>query len=165
MAYVQPTSLIRGTHDFQHIKANQFLFSFDNDPIAKILCKSAGAPSINNAEIPIAHFNKTKYTKGKTTYDPISITLYDYINPSTAQLIMSWQVAHAEGRSGRDGYDAMFKRDCTLEICDPLGSVVRVWRYYGCFLTNANFGEFNWDTDSVMEIPLSIRYDDVDLIV
>jgi hypothetical protein len=165
MAYVTPTNLIRGTHGFQHVKSNQFLFTIDDDPFTKIICKSATRPSINNAEIPVSHFNKTKYTKGKTTYDPMSVVFFDYINPSTVQLIMAWQVIHAEGSSGRDGYDAFYKRDCTLEVHGPLGDVVQVWKYKGCFITNVNLGEFNWDTDAVMEIPLTLRYDDVDLVV
>ena len=165
MPYIQPTGMMRGTSDFSPIKSHRFLFSIDADPTVKLICKSASRPSINNAEVQINHINKTRYIAGKTTYDPLQITLYDYITPSTAQLLMAWQVTHTESKTGRSGYEAFYRRTATLEILGGAGDVVQVWKYYNCFITNINFGEMSWDNDAVMEIPVTIRYDDVDLVV
>lgn len=165
MPYIQPTGLMRGTHDFSHKRANQFLFSIDSDPTWKLACKSATRPSINNGEIQINHLNKTRYIKGKTTFDPLQITLYDYITPSISQLLMSWQILHSETKTGRDGYEAFYRRTATLEVLGSVGDVVEVWKYYNCFITNVNFGEMNFDTDDVMTIPVTIRYDDFDQVV
>jgi hypothetical protein len=165
MPYIQPSGLMRGAPDFTHVKSDRFLFSLDSDPTIKLVCKSATRPSINNTEIEINHINKKRYILGKTTYDPLQIILYDYITPSISQLLMAWQVTVHEAKSGRSGYDAFYNRTATLEILGPAGDVVQVWKYFNCKPTTINFGELNWDNDTVMEIPVTIRYDEFELVV
>lgn len=161
MSYLQPQGLMRGTHQMTPIHTNRFLFTIDNDPRTKLFCKSANRPNITHNEIPMSHVNKTRYVKGKSTHEPLNVVLYDYINPSVAQLIMEWSTMHAEMFTGRDGYESFYRRQCTLEILGGPGDVIQRWDYYNCFITNANFGEFDWDNDAVQTISLTIRYDDV----
>jgi hypothetical protein len=159
--YIQPEGLIRGTHQFQAKHTNQFLFSVDEDPTVKLLCKSASRPSVTFSEIQIPHINKFRYEAGRPTYDPLNITLLDYIVPSTSQYVTAWLATQGEIFTGRMGYSAFYRRKATLELVDPVGAVIEKWDYFNCFILTANFGEVSWDNEQAMEITLSIRYDDV----
>ena len=160
MAFIQPEGLMRGTHSFQSKLANRFLFSLEEDPTTKLFVRSATRPSINFNEVRIPHINKWRYEKGKAEYDPLNITLNDYVNPSTSQVIMEWLQFHSEMFSGRDGYSAFYRKTCTLETLGPAGDVVERWDYLNCFILSADFGQMDWETDTQIEINLQIRYDD-----
>jgi len=161
MSYIQPEGLIRGTHQFQSKHSNQFLFSVDDDPTVKLLCTQASRPTVSFSEIAIPHINKTRYEAGRPTYEPLNISLIDYIVPSTSQYVSAWLATQGEIFTGRMGYSAFYRRKCTLELLDPVGAVIEKWDYLNCFLLSANFGEVSWENEQPMQIQLSIRYDDV----
>lgn len=161
MAFIQPEGLTRGTHDFTSKLQNRFLFSFEEDPTTKLLVRSASRPSITFNEVRIPHINKWRYEKGKGEYDPLNITLLDYVTPSSAQTVMEWLTFHSEMYTGRDGYPSFYRKTCTLETLGPTNDVVERWDYLNCFITSADFGQMDWETDQQVEINLTIRYDDV----
>lgn len=161
MSYLQPEGLMRGTHMMTPIHTNRFFFTIDNDPTTKMLCKTAQRPTVNMTDIAIPHVNKTRYVKGKHTFEPLNITLHDYITPSVSQLCWEWLQMHNETFTGRDGYEAFYRRTCELEIVGGPGDVVSKYQYLNCFITNLTLGEFTWDGDEVQTIQMTIRYDDV----
>lgn len=165
MSFIQPEGITRGTHQFTAKTQNRFTFSIDDDPTVKLSCKGSARPSVNNNEIRLPHINKVRYQKGLTEYDPLNITLYDWVVPSTAQYVMEWLAMHSETITGRDGYEAFYRRQCTLELTGPATDVIERWEYYNCFITNASFGDVTWESDQPLEINLTIRYDDVILKV
>jgi len=61
---------------------------------------------------------------GRVSYDPISLTLYDPISPSGAQIVMNWIRAHHEAETGRDGYGAMYQKDITILELGPVGDKI-----------------------------------------
>lgn len=156
--FIQPDGIMRGTHDLTNKLSNRFLFSIGDDPTSKLSCKTTGRPTINNNEVRIAHLNTVHYQKGKTEYDPLTVTLYDYVVPSTSQKVMEWLAFHSEMETGRDGYPAFYQKDCTLELVGPAGDIIEKWVYKNCFITTANFGDLDWDNDSHLEITLTLRY-------
>jgi hypothetical protein len=98
--------------------------------------------------------------KGITKWDPITFTLFDPIVPSGAQAIMEWVRLHHESVTGRDGYSDMYKKDLTFNILGPVGDIVSEWILKGCFITSANFGEYNWDTaDTAVNLQMVVQPD------
>ena len=160
MSFIQPEGLMRGTHDFSTKLANRFLFSLDSDPTTKLLVRAASRPSGSHNEVRIPHINKTRYEKGKWEYDALNITLLDYVTPSSAQLVQEWLTMHSEPITGRDGYPAFYRKTCTLEVLGPPGDVIERWDYLNCFIATSDFGSMDWDTDTQLEITLTIRFDE-----
>ena len=87
------------------------------------------------------------------------MTLYDPIVPSGAQAVMEWIRLHHESVTGRDGYSSFYKKQIKLSQLSPLGETVEEWILNGAFLTDAEFGTYDWASDSVQEISITIRYD------
>ena len=138
-------------------RQNQFIM--DVNGIPSYLVKTSDKPSIKNGEIALDHINIKRYVKGKSEWDPISITLYDPIVPSGAQIVMDWVRDHHESATGRDGYSSFYKKEVRLHQLSPLGEVVEEWVLKGAFITDAKFGTYDWGADEIQTIDVSLRYD------
>ena len=137
---------------------NQFLFCIEG--IDAFLIKTAGKPEIKIEEKPIYWLNKTRYVAGRTSFEPINVTIHDPIAPSGAQQVMEWIRLHFESVSGRAGYPDFYKRDIQFKQLDPTGTVVQLWDFKGAMLTSAKFGEASTETADLTEISMTIRFDD-----
>ncbi len=136
---------------------NRFILEIDGIP--SFLIKGAARPSITIDEVELPHINITKYSMGKVSYDEISLTLYDPISPSGAQIVMNWIRAHHEAETGRDGYGAMYQKDVTILELGPVGDKISAWTLKKAWIKSANFGELDWGDATAQEITISLRYD------
>ncbi|MEI6357739.1 MAG: hypothetical protein WCP53_11660 [Verrucomicrobiota bacterium] len=134
-------------------------FVFAIEGIDAFLIKTASRPEITTEEVAINWINSTRYVAGKTTFGQMSVTLHDPIAPSGAQQVMEWVRLHFESVSGRAGYPDFYKRDIQLKMLDPVGTVIQLWDIKGAFLLSANFNEITYEGSDMVEIALSIRYD------
>ena len=142
---------------FEPKQKNRFIMLVDGIPSYQI--KMVGGVTVNQASIPLNHINVQRYVKGKTTWDPISMTLFDPITPSGAQAVMEWVRLHHESVTGRDGYSDFYKKDIRFNTLGPVGDVVEEWICKGAYVTNAEFGNGDWTSSSPMEISLTIAMD------
>ena len=134
-------------------------FVFAIEGIDAFLIKTANRPQISIAEQEIPWINSTRYVAGKSTFNTLSVTLHDPIAPSGAQQVMEWVRLHFESVSGRAGYPDFYKRDCQLKMLDPVGTVIQLWDIKGAFITEANFNELSYEGSDMVEISLTLRYD------
>ena len=142
---------------FTPMMKRHFVFAIEG--IDAFLIKTASRPEITTEEQTINWINSTRYVAGKTTFGAMSVTLHDPIAPSGAQQVMEWVRLHFESVSGRAGYPDFYKRDIQLKMLDPVGTVIQLWDIKGAFLLSANFNEITYEGSDMMDIALSIRYD------
>ena len=127
--------------------------------IDAFLLKGAARPQYTTEEITLPWINATRYLAGRTTFNPLAVTLHDPIAPSGAQQVMEWIRLHYESVSGRSGYADFYKRDIQLKMLDPVGTVVELWDVKGAWLVDATFGDLSYEGSDMTEITLSLRYD------
>ena len=113
-------------------------FIMDIDGIPSYFVKTMNRPQITFEEIELNHINVKRYLKGKGTWEPLEITLYDPIVPSGAQAVMEWVRLHHESVTGRDGYSDFYKKDITFNLLGPVGDKVEEWKLVGAFIQTAN---------------------------
>ena len=142
---------------FEPKRKNRWIFALEG--IDSYLIKTATRPSISIEEQTISYMNSKRYMAGLATFETLSLTLHDPIAPSGAQQVMEWVRTHFESVSGRAGYADFYKRDCQLKLVDPVGTVIELWDIKGCFLTNAGFGDVSYEDGGMMEISLTLRFD------
>lgn len=153
------------TLDVTSMLPNQYQPKLSNNWILMIegmdafTLKTATRPKWKTEENPIPWMNATRYIAGKTTFEPMEITLFDPIAPSAAQQVMEWSRLCYEVVSGRAGYADFYKRDLQLKMTDPVGTVVELWDIKGGFATDVDFGELTYEEQKLVEIKLTIRYD------
>jgi len=143
---------------FEPKQANRFIMYIDGIPAYEI--KGVGAIQVQQGTVRLNHINVQRYVKGVTTWQPIQFTLFDPITPSGAQAVMEWVRLHHESVTGRDGYSDFYKKDLTFDVLGPVGDIVSEWVIKGAFITDANFGEYNWDTtDQAVNITMTVQPD------
>jgi hypothetical protein len=143
---------------FEPKQANRFIL-YDMG-VPSFMVKGVGAVSLTQGTVALNHMNVQRYVKGKTTWNTISFTLFDPITPSGAQGIMEWVRLHHESVTGRDGYSDFYKKDLTFNVIGPVGDIVSEWIIKGALITEASFGEYNFDTvDTAVEISLTVQPD------
>ena len=136
---------------------NRFIMLIDGIP--SYLIKKTQRPTIQFNNITLDHINTKRKIKGKGTWNPISMDLYDPITPSGAQAVMEWVRLSHESVTGRDGYSDFYKKDIRFNALGPVGDVVEEWICKGAYVTQANFGEFDWTSDTPANISITIRMD------
>jgi hypothetical protein len=137
---------------------NRFIMSINGIP--SYCAKGISAIGFEAEEIKLNHINIYRKIKGKVTWNDVTMTLYDPITPSGAQAVMEWFRLHHESVTGRDGYSDFYKKDIKLWVLGPVGDVVSEWILKGAFIKSADFGEYNWDTESeAQNITVSLGLD------
>jgi len=149
------TSMI--PNKFEPKRKNRWVLMIEG--IDAYIIKTAARPQVTTEETVIPFINSTRYLAGKTTFNPMNVTLHDPIAPSGAQQVMEWIRLHFESVSGRSGYADFYKRDIQLKMLDPVGTVVELWDVKGAFITDANFNEVTYEDGAPVEIALTLRYD------
>jgi len=143
---------------FEPKQKNRFILYVDGIPSYQI--KGMGAVTLTQGTVALNHINVQRFVKGKSTWNPISMTLFDPITPSGAQAVMEWVRLHHESVTGRDGYSDFYKKDLTLNVLGPVGDIVSEWIVKGALITSVDFGDFNWDTENAaQEISLEVQPD------
>ena len=140
-------------------QANRFILYADGVPTWMV--KGVSAVTLTQNEVVLNHINVQRKVKGKTTWGNVTMTLHDPISPSGAQIIMEWVRLSHESVTGRDGYSDFYKKDLVINALGPVGDVVAEWVLKGAFPVNANFGEYNWDTENTainITMELAIDY-------
>ena len=107
---------------FEPKQANRFILYMDGIP--SFIIKGIGAVSLTQGTVALNHINVQRFVKGKTTWNTISMTLFDPITPSGAQAVMEWVRLHHESVTGRDGYSDFYKKDLTVNVLGPVGDIV-----------------------------------------
>ena len=131
---------------FEPKVANRFIMYVDGVP--SFMIKGISAVGFDQGEIKLNHINVYRKIKGRMQWNDLTMTLFDPITPSGAQAVMEWVRLHHESVTDRDGYSDFYKKDVTIDILGPVGDIVSEWVIKGAFIKNANFGEYNWDTDA-----------------
>ena len=143
---------------FEPKQKNRFILYVDGIPSYQI--KGVGAVTLEQGVVTLNHINVERKIKGKSRWSDISMTLFDPITPSGAQAVMEWVRLHHESVTGRDGYSDFYKKDLTINVLGPVGDIVSEWIIKGALITEASFGDFNWDNENAaQEITMTVQPD------
>ena len=143
--------------NFEPKLSNRFIMEING--IESYIIKTANRPTFTSEVVELDHINVKRKIKGKSTWDDVTITLYDPIVPSGAQQVREWIRTSHESLTGRDGYAAFYKKDVTFYILGPVGDKVEQWTLKGAFINSANFGDLDWSSNDPVSIELTLSYD------
>lgn len=143
---------------FEPKQQNRFILYMDGVPTYMV--RGISSIGLTQNKITLNYINVLRNIKGKTTWDDVTLTLYDPITPSGAQAVMEWIRLGHESVTGRDGYSDFYKKDLTLNVLGPVGDVVSEWILKGAMITTAGFGDYGYENiDAVQEISLGLAID------
>jgi hypothetical protein len=122
-------------------------------------------PQLSFEEILIPIYNSKIYMAGKPTWAEVTTTLRDDAGGEVAKRVgeqMQKQFDFMEQSSASSGIDYKFLT--RFEVLDGgnganTPTVLETWELYGCYLSQADYGDFNYGTNDPATIALTIRYD------
>lgn len=136
---------------------NRFVMYIDSIP--SFMIKNVKAPTFTDNVVKLDHINTYRKIRGKREWAEMTMTLYDPITPSGAQAVMEWARLGYESVTGRAGYSDFYKKDLTLNVLGPVGDIIGEWIIKGAFVTNGDFGQFDWSSDAVVDLGITINMD------
>jgi hypothetical protein len=122
-------------------------------------CRSFVRPHAVVETTEIHYINTVRWVANKQKWQPMQLTLNDPIAPSAAQKVMEWVRLCYEQETGRAGYADWYKQELGLRMLDPVGAVVESWKLKGAFITDANFGDLDYNVMDPAQVSITIQPD------
>lgn len=125
----------------------------------------AKRPNLTFEPISLPVYNSQVYLAGKHKWEPITVNLRDDATGQVQRRVgeqLQKQFDFFEQSSASSGID--YKFTTKLEMLDGgnganAPTVLETWELYGCFLTAADYGAVNYSSNEVVQIALTIQYD------
>ena len=125
-------------------------------------------PKVGFEEIPLDVYNSKVYLAGKYTLDPVTLNLRDDASGFVQKLVgqqIQKQFDFIEQASARSGVD--YKFTTRIEVLDGgnanlAPNILETFNLYGCFLSNADYGDMNYTSNEAAMVNLTIRFDNLE---
>jgi hypothetical protein len=119
--------------------------------------------SFDPIEIPV--YNSKVYYAGRPTWETVTCTLRDDAGGEVTKRVgeqLQKQFDFMEQSSASSGIDYKFLT--RFEVLDGGNganepTILETWEMYGCFLSNTDYADANYNSNDPMTIALTIRYD------
>ena len=127
---------------------------------------SVGRPSLTHDDVVVDTYNSKIKLAGKHSWEDITLVLRDDVDSEVIRLLgaqLSRQVNHGAQSSANSAIDYKFKMQISTldgsngDNGDP--SVMDQWDLTGCFVPSIQYGELNYGTSDVVQVTVTIRYD------
>jgi hypothetical protein len=86
-----------------------------------------------------------------TSIKQLSVVVYDPIEPSSAKVFWQWSKERK-------------LRNATLQLLDPVGTIIEEWKYVGLSLACVDLGELDYASPDPVKITLWADYKSVELV-
>jgi hypothetical protein len=122
-------------------------------------------PSVSFSPITLDVYNSKVYLQGKPEWQETSVNFRDDAGGNVARLVgeqIQKQFDFLEQASAVSGAD--YKFILRYEVLDggngaATPNVLETWELYGCFISNADYGDLNYGSNEDARIALTIRFD------
>lgn len=136
-----------------------FEWIMEIDGIDAFTAKTFARPKLQREHITIDYINQKRFLAGKGEWQPLTLEIYDPIEPSAAQKVMDWLYLVHDDTVGRMGYSAMYKKNISLKMLDPIGNVVEKWNLIGVWPQNPDFKDLDMASSDALTVAVELRMD------
>jgi len=159
-------------------RQSRFILSMDSVPVWVV--KRVTKPSLSITEAGHQFLNHTFYYPGKLDWAPIDVTLVDPIDPDMAQTFLNiikragynpptTREAAESHIITKNGFRPSIGGQISIkQITDGYGpghkGVLEEWVIYNPFITSVQYGDLSYDSDELVQISVTMRYDYADLV-
>lgn len=158
----------------------RFLLSFNGIP--QWIVKTTGKPNFSVSESEHSFINYKFYYPGRLEWEEVSITLVDPVDPDASHTMLqlienSGYVAphnflnDPQGRGKASNVVTFSKKRAVdavggrmyIHMIDEDGAPIETWSLYNPWIKSVNFGDLDYESDELVNVELSVRYDWADL--
>ena len=146
----------------------RWLMSMGATGIPAYILKKVSKPSFSVSETEHKYLNHTYWYPGRVTWNTISMTLADPVEPDAAALVLSAIEA--------SGYSPLIKDEPTpstmskakavaalgeiqIKQIDANGDEIETWTLVNAWIKDVKAGDLDYESDDLVNLELEIRYD------
>ena len=150
--------------DYQLQGKNHFEVQFDDskgtwNKDLTLLVKSFPLPKESTEVNTLDHFNQQVKLAGKTTFSGGDLVIHDAIDKDVEIMFRNWRKKVYNASKGTVGYASDYKLDGTVTEYKPNGDGGRIWKLVGCWPSEVNYGELDYETGGYKDMTATIVYD------
>lgn len=135
--------------------------------ISPIMVTIAARPNVTLEETELNFLNEKAYIASKPTWESLAVTFLDFGKAGGTgadTILRNWiRQCYIYGDPGRSGAMSdpagYYKRDGYLVMFNGIGDIIEKWRFYGCWVQQANWGDLDYSATENATIECQIRYD------
>jgi len=141
--------------------------------ISRFLVKKVAKPSWETTSVEHKFLNHTFYYPGKTTWQPIEVTVVDTIDPTANATQQIMKVLEASGYELPQvpkvvaGWGTVSKAKAvddglgsvTIDTIDAGGAIVETWVLNNAWIQKASFGDLSYEDEALLDVTFTIQYD------
>ena len=136
--------------------------------IPAYVIKKVSKPSFTVTESEHKYLNHTYYYPGRVTWNTISLTLADPVNPDVASTVANivknagYAPALDETETStlsKQGAVNSLGNQIEIVQLDAAGEEIEVWKLINPWIKDVKFGELDYEGDEMVDVELEIRYD------
>lgn len=139
----------------------RYMITTSKLPGAAFYARSAQQPGFEQNPVTLEYINSYFKVKGKTRWDDLTMTCYQY-EGFTAPQFYSYLQQHQVTATATDSYAPVYKHDLQIMILNPMEIPVHTWKLIGAFYSSVKWGEMDWGTDDPIQVELTLAFDYVD---
>lgn len=129
-------------------------------PGAHFYARSAGQPSVEQNPITIDHINAYFKVKGKSRWNDITLSCYQFIGMTAKELWDYLNNDHHTVEPATDYYSPTYKHDMQIQLLAPDGDTpIATWKLVGAFIANASWGDLDWANEDAVQCEITVAYD------
>lgn len=162
---------------YEPMRKRWFIVQFDSNfgtedgDALTIACKSCDVPKLTTSDQVLDRINDKVYVPGKSEYDTISLSFYEFIQDningngdgnnkqSAGAILYAWQQQIHNAKSGAQGAKKNIAHNLAIVQIDGNGNAVRVWNVYRAWPTTVEFANLDSADDGVQEVNVTLRFD------
>ena len=138
--------------------------------IDEFLVKTVSRPSWSLTESSHVFLNHTFHYPGRVTYDDISVTIVDSIQPNAAVNMYNLLVAAGYTTPDTANFDftTVSKKgwgqsaglgDVQIVQLDHDAVALETWHLYNAWIKSCNLGDLSYESDDLLNVQLTLKYD------
>lgn len=141
-------------------RKNRFWLEFPTElGIQSYNVQTSGKPKVTISAVEMPYQNTSQFVSGRYKFETIDIEFIDVVGPSTTQILYDYLQIGTEFSTGIMNYSIGMKKNFVLKALDPAGVEVETWTLIGCIITSADFDSFDYGSDDVTKIKITVQPD------
>lgn len=148
--------------EYQLQGRNHFEIQFEGNKWSKaetLLVKSFPLPKERTEINTLDHFNQQIKLAGKTTFEGGSLVIHDAIDKDVELLFRKWRKTVYDAATGKVGYASDYKVNGYVIEYSPNGEKARKWKLIGCWPSDVDYGDLDYETGGYKDLTATITYD------
>lgn len=121
--------------------------------------ESFGAPKESNDTIELHHGNEVRKVAGKATFEDLTLVVKDFVDSKTAMAVAKWRRLVYNPETGSIGLARDYKKSADLAMFAPDLSSVRVWKLYGVWPKDVDYGTLDMTSSDKVTVSLTLSID------